>query len=420
MTATLGVLGSLRLIVPLAHFDAVQFTHLRPLHTFFSIGAIVSGILGLLHYVISGSSLASRGSQVVLQFWFLVGFIVVGPIAQVLGYGSGREYLSWSAPVAILLLVPLTLSFLQILGNRKDLGERSPEGLWLFGLGIGLLCLGLIESYLWLIPAIGGNHVRDLTIQWHGIDAFIAGINVCLYGASMFLMDKKARALRSPFLLIVATFSVLFTFGHHHYVSPQPGFLKLFAFIASILAISSFIRHSRSYLATAKKTGESSGLVLHLMRSVQLWTIVSLLSGILFAIPQLNLYLHGTYMVVVHAMGSMIGISLIVYAGVFKSEDRPLPLAMVRRVRFSIRVVNGSITALWTVLGAGGLYKGIVRVDQDYLVFAPQLEWMYIGFVVVGFTLALAITSLSLDAGRVLLRKERLEAVHDQSDERVA
>ena len=420
MTAVLGLLGAGRLALPIAVFDWLSFTRLRPLHTFYSIAAIVSGVIGLIHYAMPAAERERYGASLAIQFVSMGCFVVAGSWTLALGLGSGREYLSWTAPVAVFLLLPLLIAFYQVLSSRRSLERLSPEGLWLFGVGTGFLCVGLIESYLWMIPAIGHHPVRDLTIQWHGIDAFIAGVNVCLYGASMFLMDRKARPLRSRTLLIVATFSILFTFGHHHYVSPQPRFLKILAFVASMLAISSFVRHSRAYFASKKALVDASDVVTPLMRSVQLWTIMSLLSGILFAIPQLNLYLHGTYLVVIHAMGSMIGISLIIYAGVFKSVRRPLTARAARRVRFHVWLVNASVGALWLVMGVGGLYKGIMRVDTDYLLFAPKLELMYVGFVGVGLGLFAGLIGLSIEAVFALARGEEARVAKEEYAELVA
>ncbi len=403
-TCVFGVLGALRLLVPLEHLEFLSFVRLRPLHTFLAIASMVSGIVGLLHLALAKETEEGWGAVSRIQLVSLWGFVLAGVGTLFLGLGSGREYMSWSAPVALLLLLPVVLGFLQVVRNRAQLTARSPEGTWLLGLGFGLLGVGLLESYLWMLPAVGAHFVRDLTVQWHGIDAFIAGLNVCLYGASMFLMDKTARPLRKQTLLLVATFSLLFTFGHHHYASPQPAFLKVFAFVASMLAISSFVRHSRAYFSSrATKCVDDNG-VEGLMRSVQLWTIVSLLSGILFAIPQLNVYLHGTHLVLIHAMGSMIGISLIIYAGIFKSSPLRLSDSQARRVRLCVRAINLSLIALWIALGAGGLYKGIARIETDYLLFAPKLVWMYGAFLALGGVLAVAMVALSVEALRFLKR----------------
>lgn len=408
----IGVLGALRLVLPWESWEFLSFVRLRPLHTFLAIASMLSGIVGLLHLCLARVDRPIGGVALWIQFVSLVSFFGIGAVSLWLGWGSGREYISWSAPVATLVLLPLLLALFQTWGSRGALAKHSPEGTWLLGLGFGLLCLGLLESYLWLLPAVGGQFVRDLTVQWHGIDAFIAGLNVSLYGASMFLMDKSARALRTPALLVVATFSLLFTFGHHHYASPQPSYLKVLAFVASMLAITSFVRHSRAYLASAAARRSQDGVVC-LMRSVQLWTIVSLLSGILFAVPQLNVFLHGTHLVVVHAMGSMIGISLIIYMGVFCSSDSQMDHAVASRVRWSVRGINFSLVALWLALGVGGVYKGVARIEMDYLLFAPRLVWMYGAFAVVGGILAVSMIGLSAQALAFLARRGREAAARE-------
>ena len=92
------------------------------------------------------------------------------------------------------------------------LSSKSPEGSWLIGFGSIFILIGITESLSWLIPSIGNNFVRDLTLQWHGIDTFFAGLNAFLYGLGIFILQKNPKPLRNKRLYLIAIFSLLFTF----------------------------------------------------------------------------------------------------------------------------------------------------------------------------------------------------------------
>src|SRR3546814_9099062 len=83
----------------------------------------------------------------------------------------------------------------------------------------------------------------------------------------------------------VAALTWLFTFGHHHYISPQPQWLKTLTVIASMLAIVSFLRHARAYRAgSAAQPGPRTVSAL-ILAAVERWTLISFATGIAFAVP---------------------------------------------------------------------------------------------------------------------------------------
>jgi len=403
-TSAIGLLACLHLDQPISlpGLDYISFARLRPLHTLLALASAFAGIFALARLPQPTEATPSHPASK-LQLLGLVAFILAALASIATGHGSGREYFSWHPAASAPLLLAVALHASRLYRHRRAFAKISPEGLWLVATGAGFLCLSLLESCLWLLPRIGLNAVVDLTVQWHAIDALFAGINLSLYGASLFLLDKKARPLRPKPLFLLALGSLLFTFGHHHYASPQPTWLKVLALLASLLAISSFIRHSRAYLRRRDKPDSlSASFPAQLVRSIQIWTIVSLLSGILYAIPQINLYLHGTLLVLIHAMGSMIGICLIIYLGAFQA-GRPLSPADALRAGRRLRLVNASLSGLWLVLGVGGIYRGTARLHLDYLEFAPHLRWANLGFLLCGAALFLGIALLSASAARALL-----------------
>ena len=403
----IGLLGAVKIAYPSALLEVLPFTILRPLHAFLAISAVLIGLQGLV--------LAIIGEPVSRRWFWIYGaglalFVIGGGGALTAGQGSGREYFSWPVLVSAPLLVALIMFLWKLFLAGRRLERRSPEGFWLIGFGGAFILSGLVESHLWRFPAIASNFVQDLTIQWHGIDTFFAGVNTVLYGCGVFMLSPKPKPLRNKMLFGVAGFSLLFTFGHHHYVSPQPGFLKTLAFIASMLAMVSFLRHLRAY-GKLSRPSFSNSYAAPLWRTVQLWTIMSIASGVLFAVPQLNLIVHGTYLVLIHAMGSMIGVNfMIIVAGglAFAAKRRQIRPA---RIRWGVQLVNLSLAALWLTLGAAGLLKGIIRIDGDYHDYQPLRAIALYSFPIAGAVLLAGVALLSHEMIRANLaarQKDRL------------
>lgn len=382
--AVIGVVTSLKTVEPGFAMDWLPFQRLRPLHTFFSIGALVSGLLALLSTINRDESQSEAPLR--LQFLLILFFLVAGSSTLVMGITSGREYISWHPALSVPLISALGMAVFGILNNWRVLAVRSPESLWLIAFGGLFILTGLIESHLWLLPDIGYNSVTDLTVQWHGLDVFFAGLNAALYGCAIRIITPAAKPLRARWLFVVATASILFTFGHHHYVSPQPGILKSLAFVASMLAMVSFVRHIRAMQGMLQDEDELNPLS-PLLKAVEIWTLVAVGSGVLLAIPYINTLFHGTYVVVIHAMGSMIGVNLmIILAGGFASvgiEEQVSP----GRIKVAVKVINYSLGALWFMLVLTAIAEGVLRTTTDYLVITVQLRPLLFVLPVIGLLL---------------------------------
>lgn len=397
MSSIAGIAGAVATVSPRV-LPALDLTVLRPLHVFLAIAATLAGLEGIVLALAGG-----RGRTDRVQLAAITGFTLAGAAAQILHLGSGREYISWPLPLTGLLVASVALMAWRLYARANALERRSPEAFWLVGLGALLIVSGLVESELWRLDAVAANYVRNLSLQWHGIDTLFAGVNVALYGCAAYLMSDAPKPLRPPALFAIAGFGLLFTFGHHHYVSPQPYFLKSLAFVASMIAILSFWRHATAFRRlSAARSGDRH--LMALWRSVELWTLVSLASGILFAVPQVNLIVHGTYFIVAHAMGSMIGVNLlIVVAGGLARAHRGW-LINIPRTLFGVRLVNLGLILVWAVLGAAGLAKGVIRIAGDYYDYQPLVDRLIYGFPLAGAVLAAGIAILGAEVMRANLK----------------
>jgi len=378
-----GLVGALRLVLPEDWVAHLPFARLRPLHTFYALYAMIMGLAGMVEALLPPRAASPRWAR--LQIWLLAAFGLAGGAGIAAGWMSGREYLGWAPALTPLLLGALFILMGRVARGREELAKAAPEGFWLLALGLIFTFVGLLESQLYLFPAVGGDLVRNLSVQWHGLDTVIAGLNAGIYGGAIALTSRRSKPLRTRWLFAFAGFSLLFTFSHHHYLSPQPSFLKWLALAASLVAGLSFFRHAWALLrSSAHQAPAAERPIGPLLASAEVWTIVAMGTGVLFALPNLNLILHGTHLVLMHAMGSMIGINfiLIVLAGFLVTgySERACP----HTLRWGLRTLNLGLVGLWVVLGAAGWIKGSMRLDHTYADYQAAIQpWLY-GFPVFG------------------------------------
>ncbi len=392
-----GMVASLGVSVANWNIESLSFTRFRPLHTFFALMAEMTGVIGIVAILLQKCSFRRSGYLNIWMFTGMTFFIVLSSILIFAGNFSGREYFSWDPRLSFLPAGALISTIFLLFKHYAVFYRLSPEGFWLLGLGLLFTLGGLLESHFWLIPGIGNNIVKDLTVQWHGIDTFVAGLNASIYGGSIYFLQSTPKPLRKKWLYVIAVFSLLFTFGHHHYMSPQPHYLKILAFLASMVAMVSFIRHLRAFLKLKVKVNRKMDWSTLMLRSVEVWTIVSVASGVLFAIPQINFYIHGTYFVVIHAMGSMIGVNLLLIFLVGFFIHGKISPARERRIKFSVWTVNVALTGLWFVLGIAGFIKGLGRLHSNYWVFTQEMKPVLYFFPVLGGILTTAIIHLGAE-----------------------
>jgi len=390
IASAIGIIASLKMGIPAEYVTGIDFRMIRPLHTFFALVGQILGVIGIPFYLFEKNNLKFNKSLIIYPFLF---FIISAVVAIFFGYYTGREYISWPPIFSPFLLFSLIVNFIFLFRHRRVIMQLNPEGFWLLLTGLLLLIGGLVESHLWLFSYVKNDFVRDLTIQWHGIDSFIAGINISLYGGAMFFIHLNPTPLRKPLLYSLAFFSLLFTFGHHHYASPQPFSLKFLALVASLIAIFSLLKHLKEYLKIVKMKGEET-IISIVLRSIIIWMIVSVASGILFAIPHINVFVHGTHWIIAHAMTSMIGTNtLIIYLIGFVYLD--IGQKPMRKISFGIRLINIGLVFTWIVFGIAGTIKSVGRVEGDFAVYSLVVQRVLLFLPTAGILLFLGIGILS-------------------------
>lgn len=351
----------------------LAFTSIRPLHTLLAMAWIIQGTMVV-------SQLTVNKHPGVGQSGLFIGGTIITALLVMFGVSSGREYISWPAIASLPMFLGLLLAAIAIFQELPKLLQQNPAAAWMLGIGAVLLPLGFIEVHLFLIPAIGLDPARDLTLQWHGLDTMIGAWNAMLFacGAVLAGPGKVLTPIWHRALFVVTATGLLLTYSHHHYPSPQPYWLKEIAFYTSLLAAIGFIHHIRIW-QRCSATATPIERMLHVAGN---WTVFAIATGFLMALPPLNTLTHGTYVVVGHAMGSMIGVnSMLLLALSF--HFYPLPERFNPWLHRCIRGANWLLLAMIGELIVAGIVKGVLRFQGDYfslresvtntLVFLPYI-----------------------------------------------
>jgi cbb3-type cytochrome oxidase subunit 1 len=390
----LGVLAGFKAANPWWAVRSAPMQVVQPLHTFLAVAFVLSGTASL-------TLLMLERAGPPLPRWVRLGvpallalFTAAGAGTLLAGWGSGLEYLTWprgltAAPVAAVLTLAICAT-----ARVRSLVRVSPEGAWLLLIGLYLIPLGLVERVVTSFVSMG--YTQRLTTEWHALDATFAGWNAALYGLGVLLVSRPGRGkpLRSTWLFGIAAFALLSTFGHHHYVSPQADMLKMIAVIASMLGGISFVRHARTALRRCEPRLPADPL----LRSVERWTLFSLATGILLAVPQVNLMLHGTHAIVGHAMCSMIGVdAMLVLAGFVHASGRD-DQGLSKRLAWRARAVSACLILIAISLLAAGLAKGLMRADHPFADTQRVVRWCLAPLPWLGILLTAAFASLAYSA----------------------
>lgn len=413
--ALFGVIGAMEHALPNV-LDLIPFVKSRPLHVSLVVAWIfMAAIGGIYHYLprIVGAPLHSRLLARLHLFIFIgTGLAVIA--SYFLGRFGGREY--WEFPP--MLGIPIVLSWLLFLYNFfRTAAKRKgpwPAYLWMWSTGIVFFLFTYIEANLWLFERHDANVVRDLTIQWKAYGALTGSWNMLVYGTAMVVMeritgDTRVAVSRLSYLMFALGFTnLLFGWAHHIYPVPSALWLRILAYAISMtewIILARIIRQWRGTLSAARRNAHS--LPYRFLFASEVWVFINLGLALLISIPVINLFTHGTYVTVAHAMGSTIGINTtILFASILliAGERGSITLQASDRVaNTGLWIFNGSLLVFFLCLIGAGMVKGwsVVMSDLPFAMIMERSRPFLMGFAIAGtglFTgisiLAVRITSL--------------------------
>jgi len=350
-----------------------------------------------------------RGFRFQIICWGLAGLTAF--VTLLLGITSGREYLGFH-PVVALLILAGWVSFAWTFVSRVAPGFFGrPVYVYMWSTGALLFILAFLEGHAHMLSSVGSQPIADLHIQWKSCGSLVASFNQMVYGSMMYVGerasgDRRIAQSRPAFgLLAVGLLNSFTNYGHHTYHVPQDPTIKWISFVVSMLEVIILAVLLRDVTRAMRKPRVSSmdfDAPSRLMGLAQGWNLFLLPIAILISIPSLNGLIHGTHVVMAHAMGSAIAIDTYILLGVFAwllatlYPKREVLQTVIHTpdVRRSILLLNASLIALVGALLVGGVTEGLTHYLGE-----PKPEWMgYFPFVFVTCGLGVGYALVSLIA----------------------
>lgn len=376
-----GILSALYYIpsvAPVFQAAGLSLQELRPLHTtFVSAWLFVGAVSFVLQYLIeSGGELkgVERGLFVVqISTWVIAGVGALG--ALLMGFTSGREYIGFPPIISVFIMVGW-IAFLLLFAKRVWRGFWSrPVYVYMWGVGVFFFVWTFTEGHAWMLRSVQQYPVADIQIQWKSCGTLVASFNQMVYGCLFYLGEKLgdderiAHSQKAFALFGVGLLNSFTNYAHHTYHLPQSEIIKWVAFIVSMLEIIILYQVLKDVLGVAETYVKGKVPNSPLKRFVQAskcWNLFLLTLALGISIPTLNTFIHGTHVVMAHAMGSEIAIDTYIllavfvmaiseYRGqvVFDRDDRNASIIS------NFRWMNLALILLVTILMVNGLFTGM-------------------------------------------------------------
>ncbi len=373
----LGVLGAFKYVYP-ELLDGFAFTKIRPLHVSLAVSWIfLTAIGGIYHYLpnLGGLPLHSKRAAG-WHFWIFLATGAAVLASYAAGRFGGREYFMFPPILALPIFLTWILFGVNYFMTVSKQRGAWPVYYWMWGTGIVFFFLTFAESYLWLIPYFRDNMARELAVQWKSYGSLIGSWNMLVYGTAIFVMERisgnkaVARSKMAFGLYFLGLFNLMFGWAHHTYPVPFAAWIRDFAYIVSmteLFILGKIIWDWRRSLSGYRKHWHRRPY--RFLVAAEIWVFFNLALALIISVPALNLFLHGTFVIVAHTMGATIGINtMILLASVWFVIDRHAgqrtPARYSTPVHIGYWLTNGSLVVFLSALLVAGLMKGTYSGDS--------------------------------------------------------
>lgn len=394
-----GLTGGLQYIIPGFLKEHLSFEKVRPLHVSSVVFWIIIAAMGsVLTYLQEHTKKELRFPLLVkAQFYLFMTTIIAILISYLMGVFGGREYWEFHPMFSLPLIVGwlmFIINFVSSVGSVK----KQPVYIWMWLTGLLFFLFTFIESYLWVFPFFRNSLVKDMTVQWKSYGAMVGSWNMLIYGSSIYLMDKIAGNKKYSFsnigfaIYFLGLFNLMFNWGHHIYTLPTASYIKHIAYgvsMTEIFLLGRIIYLWRSSLSTAKKNFHLTSY--RFLIAADVWIFLTLGLAIAMSIPALNVFMHGTHIIVGHTMGATIGInSMLLLAFSFDILGNTCRSfsPYKKTITAGYWTANISLFVFWIALIIAGIIKAKWQMSPDQIPFGSMMKQLtpyLIIFVVAGF-----------------------------------
>lgn len=394
LSLAFGALAALYYVRPIAVWMqevGLSLAQLRPLHTTFASAWIFLGAVTCVQrfLFLQGDPSAAERKRFAAQMvcWGTAGLAAL--VTLPFGITTGREYLGFHPLISLLIAIGWVLFAWSFFARVRHGFWQRPAYVYMWAVGILYFLWTFAEGHAWMLPGVRSQPIADLQIQWKSCGTLVASFNQMVYGSLMFIGERKSGDTRpaqskAAFALFgVGLLNSFTNFAHHTYHLPQSHMIKWIAFVVSMLEIIILVVVFREVLASMRKARRlhdaAPTLTERFFSLSKNWNLCLLSLALLISVPPLNALIHGTHVVMAHAMGSEIAIDSYILLGVFAAllselfPKREVLEAFMEApaLRRSLRLLNVGLVGLVLLLLARGLATGVTRYLGQ-----PEPEWV--------------------------------------------
>ena len=380
-----GFVGALHYVPSLSTLlnDAgVTLPQMRPIHTAFASMWIFGGSVAIVyHWLCTNHGGLGKGD--LLRFrvhtvcWLLAGAGIL--VSLFMGVSTGREYLGFHPAFSALLLFGWLMFAANVLRRLRHGFWGQPIYVWFWTVGTLFFIYTFVEGHSYLLPSVFENPIRDLQVQWKSCGTLVGSFNFMMYGSLTYVGERLsgdrgyAQSPTAFWLFGVGCLNSFTNYVHHTYHLPQMHAVKWIAFIVSMMEVIILVK---LMLDLARMAANRRGAVPFCGRGSWLstakwWTAAMLLTSIAISYPPFNTYIHGTQLVMGHAMGATVGIDTLVLLGtstwlvVELRGSAVLPAIDAPLSRLLIRSISSALAVLVAWLSVAGFVHGYHRYHGE-------------------------------------------------------
>jgi len=333
------------------------------------------------------------------------------------GKMEGREYLSYMPILTIPILLGWILFGINYLKTVRKQVKNWPVYYWMWGTGIVFMIYHLSEAHFWLIPNFNENFIRDISVQWKSYGSFIGSWNMLVYGIAIYIMSKikndesAARGKTVFFFYFLGLTNLMFGWAHHTYIIPTQPWIRYVAYGVSMTEWILLIYIIREWKKSLTKEDKKSYCMAYkFLITADFWVFLNLILALLFSIPAINFFTHGTHITVAHSMGTTIGINTtILLASVFFIVSKINPSFNVNQfaIKYGRNLFRVSLFLFWITLLIAGVKKSYWMYFSENIFFSEMqdsLYYVYLAVFVFGMGLVISILMLSIPLLRAIFK----------------
>lgn len=369
----------------------VTLQHLRPIHETFGAAWIFLGgatvVYAYLFATFGGSARALvRSVRWTLGLWGIAG---AGALVTLLaGCFTGREYLGFHPILSVPVLAGWLVFAWAFFSNTRFRLKDQPVYVYMWSVSLMLFVVTFLEGHLYLIDAVSRRPLRDIAVQWKSYGPLVGSFNLLAYGAILYISERVTGSVEYPksgtafSLFYVGLLNSFTNYGHHTFHLPQTPWIHWISFCVSMLEVIILLKVFLDFMKLGRRrahpVAESARVSILLMACTTCWTFGLLILAIAISIPPVNALIHGTHVVVAHAMGSMLGIDSMIFWACYAAmiHARPgieHPERLRRGATSAVLVINFSLAAFLAAFFANGFAAGWSRYMGPS---APDCSWV--------------------------------------------